>query len=167
MKFTNYQTDGFYDEIFKAAGVPHEAAQQLISRIEALPDGDLHRRQQAAEAALLQMGITFTVYDSDEGNEEIFPFDIVPRIIQPDDWQQIESGLKQRIEALNLFVNDIYHDQKIVKDGVVPMELLKSADSFRPQCVGLNGNQWWQQQGMRVHSQIAMTKSTNRMPCSF
>jgi uncharacterized circularly permuted ATP-grasp superfamily protein len=138
MKFTDYQTDEFYDEIFKSAGVPRKAAEDLISRIEALPPGDLHRRQKAAEAALLQMGITFTVYGNDEGTEKIFPFDIVPRIIEPNDWKQIEDGLKQRIEALNLFIDDIYHQQNIVKDGVVPMELLKSADSFRPQCVGLS-----------------------------
>ncbi|TWU46994.1 hypothetical protein Poly59_59680 [Rubripirellula reticaptiva] len=137
MKFTDYQTDGFYDELFEKAGVPHEAAKPLIAKIESLPPGDLHRRQQAAEAAFLQMGVTFTVYGSDEGTEKIFPFDIVPRVIEPGDWLQIERGLKQRIEALNLFINDVYHDQNIIKDGIIPGELLNSADSFRPQCVGL------------------------------
>ncbi|WP_442506887.1 circularly permuted type 2 ATP-grasp protein [Novipirellula sp. SH528] len=138
MKFDDYKTDGFYDEIFEASGVPREVSEPLIQRIESLPEGDLHRRQQAAEAAFMQMGITFTVYGTDEGTERIFPFDIMPRVIEPDDWSRIERGLKQRIEALNLFVHDIYHDQKIVKDGVVPRELLESADSFRRQCVGLN-----------------------------
>lgn len=138
MKFDNYQTDGFYDEIFEESGLPREQSQALIQKIESLPDGDLHQRQQAAEAAFMQMGITFTVYGTDEGTERIFPFDILPRVIEPDDWDNIERGLKQRIEALNLFVHDIYHDQKIVKDGVVPRELLESADSFRQQCVGLN-----------------------------
>lgn len=137
MKFNDYQTDGFYDELFQKAGVPRESAKPLVDKIESLPTGDLHRRQQAAEAAFLQMGVTFTVYGDDEGTEKIFPFDIVPRVIQAGDWQQIETGLKQRIEALNLFINDVYHDQKIVKDGIIPGELLNSADSFRPQCVGL------------------------------
>lgn len=137
MKFNDYKTDDFYDEIFEASGVPREESKALIKHIESLPAGDLHRRQQAAEAAFMQLGITFTVYGSDEGTERIFPFDIMPRVIEPDDWSLIESGLKQRIEALNLFVDDIYHDQKIVKDGIVPRELIESADSFRPECIGL------------------------------
>ena len=138
MKFDDYKTDGFYDEIFEASGVPREESAALIKHIESLPAGDLHRRQQAAEAAFMQLGITFTVYGSDEGTERIFPFDIMPRVIEPDDWSLIEQGLKQRIEALNLFVHDIYHDQKIVKDGIIPRELIESADSFRPECIGLN-----------------------------
>ena len=130
MKFNDYKTDGFYDEIFEASGVPREESEALIQRIESLPAGDLHRRQQAAEAAFMQLGITFTVYGSDEGTERIFPFDIMPRVIEPDDWTQIESGLKQRIEALNLFVHDIYHDQKIVKDGIVPRRVARIGRFF-------------------------------------
>jgi len=87
---------------------------------------------------MYNMGITFTVYGSDEGTEKIFPFDIIPRIVEAKDWEYIERGLKQRIHALNLFLDDIYHEQKILKDKVIPEEMILSATSFRPQCVGLD-----------------------------
>jgi uncharacterized circularly permuted ATP-grasp superfamily protein len=100
--------------------------------------GDLRRRQQAAERALLQSGITFNVYGDKNGREKIFPFDIVPRIVKKSEWERIESGLRQRIQALNLFLDDIYHDQKIIKDGVIPEHVIRSATSFREECIGLN-----------------------------
>jgi uncharacterized circularly permuted ATP-grasp superfamily protein len=110
----------------------------LQQRIDALPDGELFRRQQAAERALLHMGITFNVYGDSAGTEKIFPFDIIPRIINADEWEQLEHGLKQRVHALNLFINDIYHGQKILKDKVIPEEIVRSAKSFREACIGLN-----------------------------
>ncbi len=137
MNFDTYNTESHYDELFESDGRPRSCALPLINRINSLPEGELNRRQKAAEAALLEMGITFTVYGSDEGTDRIFPFDIVPRIVEPSDWQYIESGLKQRIYALNLFIEDIYSDQKIVKDKVVPEELVRSGKSFRPECIGL------------------------------
>jgi len=95
-------------------------------------------RQAAAERALMQLGITFNVYGEQAGVEKIFPFDIVPRIVSATEWTRLEKGLKQRIHALSLFINDLYHGQKILKDGVVPRELILSAKSFRQQCVGWN-----------------------------
>jgi len=86
----------------------------------------------------MQLGITFNVYGEQAGVEKIFPFDIVPRIVSATEWTRLEKGLKQRIHALNLFINDLYHGQKILKDGVVPRELILSAKSFRQQCVGWN-----------------------------
>jgi uncharacterized circularly permuted ATP-grasp superfamily protein len=138
MNFNNYDTGGFYDEMFCAAGKPRPEARALVERISALPDGELLRRQRAAERALLKMGITFNVYGDPSGAERIFPFDVVPRIVGASEWERIERGLKQRIRALNLFLDDIYHDQKIVKDGIVPLEIIRTASSFRQQCVGLN-----------------------------
>jgi len=138
LDFKSYDTENFYDELIDSAGVPRPGARILIERIESLPDGDIVVRQKAAEAAMYNMGITFTVYGSDEGTEKIFPFDIVPRIVEARDWEYIDRGLKQRIHALNLFLDDIYHDQKILKDKVIPEELILSAGSFRPQCVGLD-----------------------------
>jgi len=137
MDFRDYQTDGFFDELFEDTGKPRPSAAPLIDRITGLPEGDLLRRQAAAEAALLQMGITFTVYGAAEGTEKIFPFDLVPRIVEAKDWDLIDRGLRQRIHALNLFVDDIYNDQKIIKDGVIPAEMILSAQSLRPQCHGL------------------------------
>ncbi|MEX0655105.1 MAG: circularly permuted type 2 ATP-grasp protein [Phycisphaeraceae bacterium] len=112
--------------------------QPLIERIEAMPDGELQRRQLAAEARLLDLGITFNVYGSGDGAERIFPFDIVPRTVEGGDWQQIEAGLRQRIEALNLFIHDVYHEQRILNDGVVPPELVREADTLRKPCTGLD-----------------------------
>ncbi len=138
MRFQNYQTDGFYDEMFDEQSQPRAGAKAVIDRFNDLPLEELKRRQQAAEKALLQMGITFSVYGDEQGTERIFPFDIVPRIIPQNEWVVIESGLKQRIRALNLFIDDLYHDQKILKDGIIPEELVLSASGFRPECMGLN-----------------------------
>ena len=138
MRFSPYDTNGFFDEMFEADGQPRAAARALVQFIEALPEGELLRRQQSAERALLNMGITFNVYGDSAGTEKIFPFDLVPRIVATHEWRTIERGLKQRIQALNLFLDDVYHDQKIVKDGVVPAEIIRSARSFRPECVGMD-----------------------------
>ena len=96
------------------------------------------RRQKAADQALVQMGITFNVYGESAGVEKTLPFDLVPRIIAGSEWDRIERGLKQRIQALNLFLDDLYHGQKVVKNGVVPLETIMSSKGFRPQCVGWN-----------------------------
>ena len=136
--FDGYDTDGFYDEMFAPDGSPRPAAQMLVERIGSFPEGELTRRQIAAEHALLRMGITFNVYADEQGVEKIFPFDLIPRIIDADEWHWIERGLKQRIHALNLFIDDVYHDQKILKDGVVPADVVLSSERYLQQCIGLN-----------------------------
>lgn len=138
MDFSRYEQADFYDEMFHADGKPRLGSRLLVERIEALLSGDLNRRQQAAEISLLNMGITFNVYGGEEADEKIFPFDIIPRIIEASEWEPIERGLAQRIHALNLFIDDVYHDQKILRDGIVPEELIHSCASFRQQCIGLN-----------------------------
>ncbi|GAC1454759.1 MAG: hypothetical protein PVSMB1_03980 [Gemmatimonadaceae bacterium] len=138
MRFEHYQTGPFFDEMFEAGSEPRAAARTLVQLIEAMTDGELLRRQQSAERALLHMGITFNVYGDSAGTERIFPFDLLPRIVAAAEWNGIEQGLKQRIRALNLFIDDVYHDQKIVKDGVIPAEIIRTARSFRKQCVGMN-----------------------------
>ncbi|MGH7964657.1 MAG: circularly permuted type 2 ATP-grasp protein, partial [Candidatus Binatia bacterium] len=138
MRFDAYDTGRFYDEMFLADGRPRPGATLLEQKIESLSDGELLQRQQAAERALLHMGITFNVYGDGSGTERIFPFDIVPRIVEAAEWEWIARGLKQRVCALNLFVDDIYHEQKIIKDKVIPEQIIRSARSFREACVGLN-----------------------------
>ena len=144
MKFAGYQSDDFYDEMFLDDGTPRPEARLLIERIEGMADGELERRHAAAERALLRMGITFTVYGDDSGTERIFPFDIIPRIVTATEWESINRGLHQRIRALNLFVDDVYHDQRIVSDGVIPAETVRSSEGFRQQCIGLDppGGVW-------------------------
>jgi len=124
--------------MIESPGEPRPGSRILVERIAKLEDGNILARQKAAEAFMYNMGITFTVYGSDEGAEKIFPFDIVPRIVESKDWAYIERGLKQRIQALNLFLDDIYHDQKILKDKIIPEEMILGAPSFRSQCVGID-----------------------------
>ncbi|HKN40438.1 MAG TPA: circularly permuted type 2 ATP-grasp protein [Acidimicrobiia bacterium] len=137
-QFGGYKTEGFYDEIFESRGGPRRGSRLLVERIEGLSEGELLRRQHAAEAALLNLGITFNVYGAEGATERIFPFDLVPRIIEPGDWSVVSRGLEQRVTALNLFCDDVYHDQKIMADGVVPEEIVRSASGFLPECVGLD-----------------------------
>ncbi len=136
--FDGYNTDGFYDEMFAPDGSARSAVQMLVERIESFPEGELNRRQIAAEHALLRMGITFNVYADEQGVEKIFPFDLIPRIIDANEWKWIERGLKQRIHALNLFIDDVYHDQKILKDGIVPADVVLSSERYLQPCIGLD-----------------------------
>ncbi|HEY7712472.1 MAG TPA: circularly permuted type 2 ATP-grasp protein [Candidatus Entotheonella sp.] len=138
MTLSPYENDGFYDEMFDADSRPRVGAAALIQRIAALEEGELLRRQQAAEQALLNLGITFNVYGDEAGTERIFPFDIVPRIVDASDWSFIERGLKQRVQALNCFIDDIYHDQKIIGAGLVPADLIESAKGYLKPCRGLS-----------------------------
>ncbi len=136
--FEGYSLDGFYDEMFNEHLQPRPAADLLKQRIESLEWEEILRRQKAAEQALLRAGITFNVYGAEGGTERIFPFDLVPRIISVAEWDRLERGLKQRVRALNLFLDDVYHEQRIVKEGVVPEEVIATASSFRKACMGLN-----------------------------
>jgi uncharacterized circularly permuted ATP-grasp superfamily protein len=137
MLFDGYETGGFHDEMFEADGTPRSFARLLFERITSVGDAELRRYQQAAEQLLFRMGITFNVYGDEAGTEKIFPFDIIPRIVPANEWTQIDRGLRQRVHALNLFIDDVYHEQRILKDGVIPRDLILSAKSFRKACLGL------------------------------
>ncbi|HEY4084472.1 MAG TPA: circularly permuted type 2 ATP-grasp protein [Bryobacteraceae bacterium] len=138
MQLDRYQTEGFYDEMFDAFGAPREGAKLLYDTIASLDDGQFLRCQRSAEQILLQLGITFNVYGDSAGAERIFPFDLIPRIVTAQEWEWIERGLKQRIRVLNTFIDDVYHDQRILKAGVIPEEVIRSAQFYRPQCIGIN-----------------------------
>lgn len=138
MRFDTYEPEHFYDELFQSQQQPRPQGKVLVDKIHDLPAGELLQRQQAAQEALFKLGATFNVYGEAEGAERIFPFDVIPRIISAQDWDYLERGLKQRIHALNLFIDDIYHDQKILKDKVIPEELIRSATGYLSPCLGLN-----------------------------
>lgn len=132
-RWKNYSSPG-YDELINHTGSARDAAKTVTQWLNDLSDEDLAHRQQAAQLAIQQMGITFTVY-SDKGNiDREWPLDIVPRIIDAQEWSDIEAGLKQRLKALNLFINDIYNEQNILNDGVVPRKLIESSSNYRQEC---------------------------------
>lgn len=135
--FDGYDLNGFYDELFEATGRPRPCGKVLIENIERIPGVRLRQKQHSAEQALYQLGITFNVYGDTQGVERIFPFDLMPRIVDGAEWDHIETGLKQRITALNLFIDDVYHDQKIVRNGIIPEHVIRSAANFRQSCIGL------------------------------
>lgn len=136
MKYNAYQSGPHYDEWFEDDGRPRARTQMLARRLEELSDGELSQRQKSADITLRNMGITFNVYGHESGTEKVWPFDILPRIVEHAEWETIERGLAQRITALNLFIGDIYNEQKILKDNVVPAELVLSAKAFREQMRG-------------------------------
>ncbi|PSJ17798.1 circularly permuted type 2 ATP-grasp protein [Nitrosomonas supralitoralis] len=139
IRWGSYKVKNLYDEMLRASGRPRPAAKALCSYLRTLKDEDIEEYKLAAESAIHVMGVTFTVYTEEEGSiDRAWPFDIIPRIIDKKEWQQVESGLKQRVQALNLFIDDLYHNQHIVKDKIFPDELLKDSKNFRPECVGIN-----------------------------
>jgi uncharacterized circularly permuted ATP-grasp superfamily protein len=138
MNFESYNPGNFYDEYFEKSGQPRAEVKKLIDQISSFPNKELADRQKAAEAAFMQMGITFGVYEDKKGLEKIFPFDIIPRIINARDWDLIDRGVRQRVFALNQFIHDVYNDQKIIKDGVISKEIILSSVAYRKECQGLN-----------------------------
>ena len=136
--FVNYRLDTAYDEMFCAPGVPRDFYQALHRMLVSLPAHELRKSQQAADLTFLHEGITFTVYGSKEGTERIFPNDLIPRIIPASEWAKIEKGLTQRLTALNLFLRDIYHEGRILSEGIIPRELIYSCKHFRREMRGLN-----------------------------
>jgi len=135
--------DGFhlvdpYHESALPDGKPRAHYERLAARLRELGPEEVARRQQAADASFLQQGITFTVYGSAEGTEKIFPYDVLPRLITSAEWETLETGLAQRISALNLFLGDIYHEARILADGVVAADLIYSCKHYRREMRGVN-----------------------------
>ncbi|MDP9172597.1 MAG: circularly permuted type 2 ATP-grasp protein [Planctomycetota bacterium] len=135
--FDNYEVDGLYDEVFVKEGQPRTHYASLVNRLRALGHGAFERRRRMTDVLFRNQGITFTVYNDARGVEKIFPFDLVPRIVPANEWDLIERGLVQRITALNLFCQDIYHGQRILKERIIPPELIYGAKMFRREMFGV------------------------------
>ena len=127
-----------YDEMFRATNEPRAHYEAVFASLNEMPPEQLQQRQQAADQSFLHQGITFTVYGGESGTEKIFPYDLLPRIITSAEWDVIEKGLTQRIIALNLFLQDIYHEGKILRDEVVPRELVFTCQHYRREMRGVN-----------------------------
>ncbi len=137
--FDNYRCNTqFWDEMQQSDGAVRQHYEAVKRGMSALPMSDLARKEQLARDLFMNQGITFTVYFENEGIERIFPFDIIPRIVQANEWAYIEAGIKQRLTALNMFLNDVYHEQNILRDGVVPTELIVSCPHYTREVFGIN-----------------------------
>jgi uncharacterized circularly permuted ATP-grasp superfamily protein len=135
--FSSYVSASAYDEMFVSPGKARPHYERLYSHLAGLDATEFQRRQQAADLTFLRQGITFNVYVEDLGSERPFPVDLVPRIISQDDWRLIEAGLKQRVHALNLFVHDLYHGQLILRQGILPLDLVFGTTSYKPELRGI------------------------------
>ncbi|PWC46223.1 hypothetical protein TSA6c_04885 [Azospirillum sp. TSA6c] len=135
---SSYNPGLYFDELFGAMDLPAEHTALIRQRLAALDFDELRRRAQDAERELYNLGITFIVYSDKDAVDRILPFDVIPRVISAPEWKHLEAGVKQRVTALNLFLHDIYHDQKILKDGVIPRDLVEGNHNFRPQMIGLD-----------------------------
>lgn len=142
--WSQYRCEKFYDELFEAPGKPRPAARALADYLDDLSKRELADRRLASDLAIKSMGISFTVYTEGQQIDRAWPFDIIPRVIPADEWAQVEAGLKQRVTALNLFIQDLYNEQKVIKDKVFPKTLLAESKNFRPECVGMkpHGGIW-------------------------
>ncbi len=135
--FNRYRLDDFHDEMICGQDGIRDWYKFFSDSMSHMGFAEIVHRQRAAERAFMSMGITFNVYRDGAGIERIFPFDIIPRIIGTQEWETIETGLKQRISALNHFIKDVYGDQKIIKDGIIPGEIVFSSAGYLKQCEGL------------------------------
>src|SRR3954451_17670726 len=141
--FSDYQVGEFFDEMFASPDTPRPHYSKLFERFKEMDRDEFERKRDLAESTFLSQGITFTVYDDDQGTERIFPFDLLPRIITADEWRMLVAGLTQRLTAVNLFLKDIYNEGRILSEGVVPRELLHSCRHYRREM-----------RGVRVHRDI-------------
>jgi uncharacterized circularly permuted ATP-grasp superfamily protein len=135
--FSHYDLPGAYDEMFDPAGQPRPQCRALLEELLAASPQDLQRHQVEADHAFLTQGITFTVYGDAAGTERIFPFDLLPRMLTAGEWATLEAGLTQRLTAINMFLRDIYHEGRILSEGVVPRELVHSCRHFRREMRGV------------------------------
>jgi len=135
--FENYDLGKFYDEMFSAPGVPRPHYAKIFRKLAATAAGQFVERRRLAHLSFLLQGITFTVYSDGRGRERLFPFDLIPRIIPHSEWDRIERGLAQRVVALNLFLKDVYGQQRILKDRQISRSLTYSCKHFRREMIGI------------------------------
>ena len=134
----SYEPGNFFDELMAGPNKPQKPARQLVNYFKKLGDESVESRRTAAESTIREMGVSFTVY-TEEGNiDRAWPFDIIPRTIDKKQWDVASAGLSQRLRALNMFIDDLYHDQNIIKDNIVPKYVLEQSKNFRKECIGVS-----------------------------
>ena len=133
-----YKAGGFYDELITDKGSPRTAARQALRLLQSLPEEEMDSRRQSADLAIREMGISFTVYTEGGNIDRAWPFDIIPRIITGREWAQVSRGLQQRSRALNCFIDDVYNQQRILADGIVPADIVLDSPNFKAPCMGMS-----------------------------
>ena len=133
-----YKAGGFYDELITDKGSPRTAARQALRLLQSLPEQEMDSRRQSADLAIREMGISFTVYTEGGNIDRAWPFDIIPRIITGREWAQVSRGLQQRSRALNCFIDDVYNQQRILVDGIVPADIVLDSPNFKAPCMGMS-----------------------------
>jgi uncharacterized circularly permuted ATP-grasp superfamily protein len=128
----------YFDELITATGTPRQEARHAVKLLQDLSSTEMAARRGAAELAIREMGISFTIYSEGKNIDRAWPFDIIPRIISDREWQQVSRGLAQRTRALNCFIDDIYNRQKILADGLLPAEIVLESGNYKPQCAGVS-----------------------------
>lgn len=137
MTWKTYDPAPFFDEVLENNNKPRAVASHLLKHIQTLSNEELQARKEASQRCIEEMGVSFTVYSEGDNIDRDWPFDIIPRAISADEWQHVDQGLKQRLKALNLFINDVYNDQQIIKDGIVPSHLIDGSSNFLEACKGI------------------------------
>src|SRR5271168_4981633 len=127
-----------WDELFDRSGRPHGHCGPLVDSLGQLLTGEFQERRGSADLVFINQGITFSVYADRRGVEKIFPFDLIPRPVAAAEWAHLEAGLLQRISALNQFLYDVYHDQRILREGIIPTELVLRSKGFRKEMIGFD-----------------------------
>lgn len=139
MLLDKYQTrTNFWDEMALPNGEKRSNYQAIFNKLNSIDLDVINRKEEIARKMFMNQGITFTIYSGDEGIERIFPFDIIPRIITGAEWQIIERGTAQRLKALNLFLQDVYHNQNILKDGIIPLNIVATCPHYNREVFGIN-----------------------------
>ena len=134
----SYDTGEFFDELVTPNGSPRTSARRVVNMLQKLPQEEMADRRSAAELAIREMGISFTIYSEGKNIDRAWPFDIIPRVIPARDWDKVSHGLAQRSRALNAFINDIYNRQKILADGILPADIVLESGNYKPQCAGMS-----------------------------
>ena len=137
MKWNEYDSGKFFDEVMEPQGKPRPVSKELIAYLRSLSPAELQARKLSSERCIEEMGVSFTIYSDGSNIDRDWPFDIIPRPIPASEWSIVEKGLIQRIRALNLFINDIYNDQKILKDKLVPRHLIEGSSNYLEACEGI------------------------------
>jgi uncharacterized circularly permuted ATP-grasp superfamily protein len=135
---SGYDPGRYFCEMLGRPEAPCAHTEAIQARLGRLGVNELRRRARAAERELFNLGITFTVYSDRDAIDRILPFDVIPRVLSREDWETLETGVIQRVTAINLFLHDVYHEQKILKDGVVPKDLVFGNANYRPEMEGLD-----------------------------